>query len=49
MGLYGERVGTFSLTTADAEEKARVVRIKELEQRFNGVKVIVGVDRLCAR
>ncbi|KAF5312604.1 hypothetical protein D9619_003212 [Psilocybe cf. subviscida] len=24
MGLYGERVGAFSLTTADAEEKARV-------------------------
>lgn len=24
MGLYGERVGAFSLTTADAQEKARV-------------------------
>ena len=24
MGLYGERIGAFSLTTADAEEKARV-------------------------
>lgn len=24
MGLYGERVGAFSLTTADPEEKARV-------------------------
>lgn len=24
MGLYGERAGAFSLTTADAEEKARV-------------------------
>lgn len=24
MGLYGERVGAFSLVTADAEEKARV-------------------------
>ena len=24
MGLYGERVGAFSLTTADAEERARV-------------------------
>jgi aspartate aminotransferase len=24
MGLYGERVGAFSLTTTDAEEKARV-------------------------
>lgn len=24
MGLYGERVGEFSLTTSDAEEKARV-------------------------
>ena len=24
MGLYGERVGLFSLTTSSAEEKARV-------------------------